>query len=151
VWIPDWECEWTCVVHHIPERHSDKITLEKWEVIPYGVTEDSHETMGYSIMARIRHYQVPPALPAPEPEDREEENNEDDPHVFLGPFGQQLSFQEWSSLTRRGCGNCSRDLFPTDHEYIFWTGEMECTPICGVCADYMDTELDPNNYRGVMH
>jgi predicted glutamine amidotransferase len=136
VYLPEWDCEWTCVVHNVHERNSDKITLDAWEVIPYSTTADcSNPDIGFNIMARVKKFEDP-GIDEPDDYGTEEEESE---HVkaLLGPFGRLYSYSEWWQLTEHGCSHCSRDMDPAEHEEVWWTGEMEKDPLCPHCAEEM--------------
>jgi hypothetical protein len=137
-YIPAWEMDWECVVHNVNEKHAEKIALETWDVIPYAVTEQMPGPSEdcYGVQCRVKRFNVP----LEEPEETHEEE-EEVPFSLIGPHGRLYSSADWLRLTRNGCSECSCDLEPSDHDTIWWLGEMEREPICEDCADELaDTE-----------
>ncbi|MDE2097324.1 MAG: hypothetical protein KGL39_08785 [Patescibacteria group bacterium] len=53
---------------------------------------------------------------------------------YLGPNEVKLTEKEFNTLVKHGCGYCSRDLSPEDHETILWVGPHMQSPICWTCS-----------------
>jgi len=130
VWIPDWECEWSAVIHNVHEVHAPH--TQAWTVLPYGVTSADPCDSGLAIIGRVKKFSVDEPPP-------EKEEDDDIPNSLVGPFGRLCSQLEWLGLTQHGCSHCSCDLLMKEHEDVWWVGEMENSPLCGGCADYLTT------------
>ena len=139
------------------QKWTDKVTLDRWEVTPYGVSDASYGDYGCTIMAKIKKFHIPDDIPDRKlggyelmgqdipydfDDDDDDEREELAAATLLGHFGRLYSALEWAGLTKHGCSNCSLDLLPEDHEEIWWVGEMQIDPLCESCCDYMTSSED---------
>lgn len=133
VWQPAWECDWLAIVHGIDELDQSKVARKEWAVIPYGTTHDipKHEEYGVGVMCQLTQFFV-----APQNDPVEDKDDDDSGVSFPGPFGRDLTEDDWLELTKRGCSHCSKELDSIDAEDVWWVGEMEASPLCGPCADF---------------
>jgi hypothetical protein len=68
--------------------------------------------------------------------------------LVKGPGGAYIDIKKFHELTADGCGNCARDLFPSDADTITW---LNNEPVCKDCTPYVMCESDlkddePFNY-----
>ncbi len=141
-WVDIWSAECPVVVHHVPQKWADRVTHDAWWVRGYGVTDQiSCGKYTFGIMAKVVGFHVSASdimdHESGKGADYEEDDKEDDstPAMLIGPMGRLYSLSEWLHFTRHGCGLCSATFAPSDHDSIWWTGELEQDPICNDCVD----------------
>jgi hypothetical protein len=52
-----------------------------------------------------------------------------------GPMARKITVQDFTSRTKGGCSNCSKDIEVKDAPTVMWCGNAGQYPICGDCAN----------------
>lgn len=61
-------------------------------------------------------------------------DDDEDPTLYLGPFGRLIPESEFLARTSHGCGCCGGYVNPAFHQQMEWVGDGQSSPVCHECV-----------------
>lgn len=123
----------TAVIHGLPQSIWSNHSSVLWTVRPVGIKYVEGKPL---VICKLCSYSAARGGTTISVADWDKKQSETNlpAVVYQGAGGRWVDLQTWAKQTSQGCGQCTGNLFASDHQKIEWVNDRQ-TPICWDCQE----------------